>query len=605
MCGINGILSLNEISNKENRIKNMNSAISHRGPDASGMYLNGNIALGHQRLSIIDLDRRSNQPFKDPTNRYQLVYNGEVFNYLSLKKELNYNFLTTSDTEVVLMSIILKGLDWFLERANGFFAFAFYDNIKEELILCRDRFGIKPLYFYSDKENLVFSSEIKGILSSGLVEPEFNDKAIDEYLANRYVRSPFTFFKNIMSLNSSTYIKVSKRLSFKETKYWELPEFNTRKHFNEKLIIEECKNKIFKGLKDWFISDVSVGSYLSGGVDSSLTTALLSEANSQVNTYTIGFEENGFNEFKYAKQIAELYNTNHNEILLSKDEYYNNWENLIYFKDSPLGIPNEIPLAVMTKNLSRDIKVVISGEGADELFGGYGRIFRLGYDNRELSKQAFKNSFLEKYEYLPREIRDKYLKIKNYRDYFNNENHEIFFKSKSKEESIFRYFHTNHIQGLLQRVDMTSMHTGVEARPPFLNHELVEYAYKEVPLDLKIKWKNSKSIQAVAKKGLTADQYSEEYDTPKYILKKIAEKYLPNNILHRKKMGFPVPLNSWFPELKERAEDILSNTNWIDNKTLNALFQDLNQIDRSGHTLWMFMNIEIFYKKYFNKTYKY
>ena len=203
----------------------MNSAISHRGPDASGMYLNGKIALGHQRLSIIDLDRRSNQPFIDPTNRYQLVYNGEIFNYLSLKKELNYNFLTTSDTEVVLMSIIIKGLDWFLEKANGFFAFAFYDNIKEELILCRDRFGIKPLYLYSDKENLVFSSEIKGILSSGLVEPEFNDKAIDEYLANRYVRSPFTFFKNIMSLNSSTYIKFSKRLSFKET-VLEIARFN-------------------------------------------------------------------------------------------------------------------------------------------------------------------------------------------------------------------------------------------------------------------------------------------------------------------------------------------------------------------------------------------
>lgn len=613
MCGINGIASIREISNIVKRVEAMNLSIKHRGPDASNVYLiNKKTCFGHRRLSIIDLDQRSNQPMVSNSGDTIIIFNGEIFNYLELKIKLKdkYEFKTTSDTEVIIAGYEIFGIEWLLKNINGMFAIAIFDNKKNEIYLIRDRFGIKPLYFSIIKEALVFSSEIKGILNSGLVEASFNENAIDEYLGNRFVREPFTFFENIIQVDSASYIKIGANLQVVKECYYSLPALNFSSNFNEKDIISETKEKVNETINRWLIADVKVGAYLSGGVDSSLTTAILcgNRNKSQIDTYTIGFEEEGFNEFIFAREIAKKYNTNHREFLLSKSDYVDFWYELIEYKDAPLAVPNEIPLALMSSYLRKDITVVISGEGADELFGGYGRIYRTAFDfinHKDQINKSFYEYFINNYEYTSRDIRDNFLRQKDkpYRAFFDSKN-TLEFENHRNEENIFRFFHQNHIKGLLNRVDMTTMQTSVEARPPFLDHELIDFVYSSVPYDLKLKWNDELSKKNAALKF--ASEYSEVYDTPKYILKKISESYLPKNIIYRRKMGFPVPLTKWVPDLVPTAIDLLKNTTWLRSNVVNDLITEIKKSDsiRSGQLLWMFMNVEIFKNKYFSKKWK-
>ncbi|MEI6139838.1 MAG: asparagine synthase (glutamine-hydrolyzing) [Mariniphaga sp.] len=607
MCGINGIYSTTDIVNIDKRIKAMNDSISHRGPDAKGsIVLSNKVSLGHRRLSIIDLDERSNQPMFSIDKKYVIVFNGEILNFADIKSELvnEYTFKTKSDTEVILASYIIKGIDWFLKKANGMYAFALHNIETGELILARDRFGIKPLFYTIVNETLIFSSEIKGILNSGLVEVSFNFAAVDEYLGNRFVREPFTFFNNIFQVKSASYLLFSNKIESIEKTYWILPKLNFDESYDEISIINETEKQICEAVNRWLIADVKVGAYLSGGVDSSLMTALLTKyINKQIDTYTIGFLDKGFNEFEFAQVVAKRYFTNHREFILEPSNYFDELERLIGYKDAPLGVPNEVPLATMSTNLSNDITVVISGEGADELFGGYGRIFRSAFDFKNHNKNiknVFYYYFISLYEYVNRDTRDKYLKNEqNYRSYFDNELITDFILHKN-EENIFRFFHTYHIKGLLNRLDMTTMQTSVEARPPFLDYKLIEFVYQHVPYSLKLKWIHSDSESNA--EHLYSQEYSEKLDIPKYILKVISEKYLPKEIIYRKKMGFPVPLTTWFVNLENMAKNLLNNTDWLNENVVDELCAELKGSDRAGQMLWMFINIEIFKRKYFNKN---
>lgn len=607
MCGINGIFSNHKIDNLEARIQKMNQSLAHRGPNANKYSVIANkTALGHRRLSILDLDERSNQPMQLNGGKYILIFNGEIFNYQEIKKQLaaDYQFCTESDTEVLLAGIEFKGIDWIIKQANGMFALAAYNTETGETIIARDRLGIKPVFYTVVNETLVVSSEIKGILSSGLVEAVFNEDAIDDYLAYRYVRAPYTFFNDIYQVEPASYIHFDSQLKAEKQIYWQLPPLNFEQKYDADEIISRCDDEVQKAFKRWFIADVRVGAYLSGGVDSSLTTAILSKyANDKkVDTYTIGFGEQGFNEFPYAKAVAEQYHTNHKEILCEQQNYFAEWERLIDFKDAPLGVPNEIPLAQMSTILSKDITVVISGEGADELFGGYGRIFRSAFDFSNTStEQSFYQYFSNQYEYVSRAIRDKYLCSTTHtlRQHFDAQITADFDAHKN-EENIFRFFHSYHIQGLLQRVDMTTMQTSVEARPPFLDHELIEFVYTQIPYDLKLHWNSAEAMQKA--QNTTAKQYSEVLDCPKYVLKKVSEKYLPNDIIYRKKMGFPVPLTNWFPQLGDMAKDLLKDSCWLNVNELDNLISELKYNDRAGQLLWMFLNIQLFYNKYFKHS---
>ena len=603
MCGITGIYSKDNIPNIEERIQKMNFSIKHRGPDAGGNYIENNIGLGHRRLSIIDTREVSNQPMHSNSNIWHLVFNGEIYNFEEIKLQLNYNFNTNSDTEVIIAAVEEKGLDWFIKQANGMFAIALYNSETKELFLVRDRLGIKPLYFYNDGDNFIFSSEIKAILSSGLVDAKFNKEAVDEYLANRYIRAPYTFFKNIFQVNSGTYLSVSKDLSSIENKYWDIPDaFNASTEYNEEEILKGLDDELNKAIKYRLIADVPLGTYLSGGVDSSLITAITAlNKKEKVNTYTIGFEE--INEFEYSEVIAEKYKTEHHEILMKKEDYMSNWERLINFKDAPLGVPNEIPLAVMSSKLKEKITVVLSGEGADELMGGYGRIYRAPFDYvNEDTSESFYDYFISKYDYVPRSMRDQLISTpKSYRNEFDTEIKADFSKS-SNEESVFKFFHKYHVKGLLQRVDMTTMQTSVEARVPFLDHNLIEFSYRNIPYNLKLRWVNEEAKNKAS--SMNSNQYSEKLDTPKYLLRKLSYKYLPKGIVERKKIGFPVPLTEWFDNLESLAKEFLPNANWLKEGVVNDLIKKSKTESRAGQILWMFINIELFRKNYFNKDWR-
>ncbi len=386
------------------------------------------------------------------------------------------------------------------------------------------------------------------------------------------------------------------------------------------------------------ISDVPIGAFLSGGVDSSVITALMSKNSKEpIKTFTIGFEEKGFNEFEYADIVANKYNTEHREIILSGKNYIETMESLIEYKDAPLSVPNEVPLYLMSKELKKYITVVLSGEGADEIFGGYGRIFRSPYDYERIKnidnlgltdseKENFSKDFIKKYlqDSFNSEL-EHFMNIYQYTSFSDKKNllnesidldgieeklinKFMYYFDELKDESYYNKliytFEKIHIVGLLHRVDMTTMASSVEARVPFVDHRLVEFAFT-IPMKYKLKW-NTKEDQKNAKVQMS-DKISEVYDIPKYILKKSYEDILPNSILYRKKMGFPVPLNDWFGgHFNDYAKKILLSKEAKERKLYNIdniekwLNSDRLSTDHSfAMKIWMLINIELFMKRYF------
>lgn len=603
MCGINGFICKRKVHNAKMRINKMNEALVHRGPNAGGIAEICNGFLGHRRLSIIDISERSNQPMWSHDAEKVIVFNGEIYNYQALKKDISYTFATNSDTEVLLAGIAHNGIGW-IKETNGMFALAYYDG--KRLILARDRFGIKPLFYYYDDDTFVFSSEINGILNSGLVEVELNEAAIDEYLGNRYIREPYTFFKNIYQVPAGSYLILDDNYQINIERYWDLPqEFNMCSRYIEDAIYAKFKDELYEAIRRRMVADVPIGTYLSGGIDSSIISAVCAKLNyGKTNTYTIGFDE--LNEFEYARMVAEQYQTAHHELKVDIDNYFELMNELIQYKGAPLGVPNEVPLALMSKVLKKNITVVLSGEGADELLGGYGQIFRSAFDYKNVdvgSQKSFYDYFISKYEYVPRGLRDKYLLVPFEYRYEMDEKIRGEFSEKRNEENIFRFFHRYHVKGLLQRVDMTTMYASVEARVPFLDHQLVEFVYREVPYELKLKW-NSEHEMEKAKK-IHASEYSEIYDKPKYLLRRMGLEMLPDQVVTRRKMGFPVPLSNWFDELARMAQSILAESNWFDYSRIDKFFAECRNDKRSGQLIWMFVNLEIFRKSYFSKKWKY
>ena len=478
------------------------------------------------------------------------------------------------------------------------FAIAIFDSKANELILCRDRFGIKPLYFVKTGEDIIFSSEIKAILKSGLVEAKFNSGVIGEYLMYRHVLEPNTFFEGIHQVKSATIITFQADGEQVEELYWKLPNTISEAELSEKELLSELEEKLIETVEKWAVSDVPLGSFLSGGVDSSFVSAVLSRSRPEMKTFTIGFAEGGYNEFEHAKVVANHIGSDHFELHEDLESYQKHWDDLIAFKDAPLAVPNEVPLALMCRELKNHFTVVMSGEGADELFGGYGRIFQSPFDFEQSGQASFVEYFLERYRYVDESFVSKYFvsQEKN----VERSAFEILKSSSSNQDFVYRFFHLLHIKGLLARVDMTSMSASVEARPPFLDHELIEYVYGNIPNSMKVKWKAESSVSEAQRS--TADVYSEELDVPKFPLKKIAERYLPCGIVYRKKMGFPVPLDPWYDELERIALQELEGVECLQGIDVNEFLLELAQQKRPGQLLWMVLNLARFENKYFKKS---
>jgi asparagine synthase (glutamine-hydrolysing) len=639
MCGITGIINFNNRKYSEELLIKMTDTMIHRGPDGGGVYCENGIGLGHRRLSIIDLSEDGKQPFIQ--NELSITFNGEIYNYHEIKNKLgkSFSYKSKTDTEVILNSFRVNGINC-IKDFNGMFAFCLFDKANQKAYLVRDRMGIKPLYYTHINDEIIFGSEVKAILASNKIKSNFSNSAISNYLSFRYPVGTQSLFENIYQLEPAHYLEIDlTSKSIKKVQYWDVPIINKKEDKGEDYYINSIQETLSASVRYRMIADVDFGAYLSGGLDSSIVVSLMAKLHSRrIKTFTIGFKDKDYNEFKYSKMVADMYNTQHNTILLDPSKYFETSDMLIRYKDAPLSVPNEPALYLMSKALKEHFTVVLSGEGADELFGGYGRIFRSPYDferYRDINNHRIDNSvsrefnqaFEDKYGSFDPSITSHFLKLYKYISLDDKKRFmsSDFIKSTSFDKPLFEYFDQYfsksstlspseqymwifekiHIQGLLNRLDMTTMAASVEGRVPFVDHKLIELAFC-IPLKYKMKWKSES--HKLYSSHLTSEKISEVYDTPKYILKKAYEKQLPKEVVWRKKMGFPVPLHKWFGDsFHDYAKDVLldkqtQRRNLYNTNELERLLNDKSNFDKHsfGLKIWMLVNLELWMNKYFN-----
>jgi len=607
MCWITGFIS--NIENKEKILKSMTDKITHRWPNDEWFFIKNNIVLWHRRLSIIDLEWWHQPIIK---SWYTIVFNWEIYNYKEIREELEklwYSFETNSDTEV-LLTWYIEFKEKILEKLNWMFAFVIYSEKENNIFFVRDRLWIKPFYYFYNWNDFIFWSEIKTILEFPWIKKELNTWVLNSYFQYRYILWEETFFKWIKKLLPGNYWYFG--LNTKEIevkKYWDLKLEENKIDLWEEYYVENTEKLLKKSVKRRMIADVKVWAYLSWWLDSSLVSSMMQKVSSKpINTYTIWFKEDWFNEFEWSRLVAKNIWANHHEILLSWENYLETMDYLIEYKDAPLSVPNEVPLYLMSKELKKDITVVLSWEWADELFGWYGRIFKL-YIETLRNNSNFEENFIKRYNYVSDESLFKFLS-KNILEDIDKKSYtnKIFKEYLSKvenlkiEDKIPYIFEKLHLPWLLERVDVTTMATSVEARVPFVDHELVEFV-NSIPFKYKIKWKDWYDNEKAVNELLKAKDISEKLDTTKYILRKVSEKYLPKEIIERKKVWFPVPLDNWFKwNFQEYAKKILLDdltlSRWIFDKDYllsKKWTEELNWIN-----IWMMINLELFIRKYFD-----
>lgn len=562
MCGINGILNLNHQKVEEYQLVKMRDILEHRGPDDKGLYLQNNIGLGHRRLSIIDTSSAGHQPFISESGRYVIVFNGEIYNYQSFYPELKAKGMTLksgSDTEVLLCLFELYGMAM-LHRLNGMFAFAIWDNVAKQLFLCRDRMGVKPLYYSFQQNVLYFASEQKALFAAG-VTLGISENGMEEYIFNRFVAGENTLFQNVKKLLPGHYMVIDQNGQCNTERWWNLkhkiqnhnPIAHPKKWFEE---------TFFDSVKLRMVSDVPVGVLLSGGLDScSILSALYHQNFKNVETFNISFSEAEHNEYHLAKKITDEYHYVLNHTRLENDNLYENLIESSYYQDEPIMHLNEPHLLAIAKLAKPKVKVLLSGEGADELMGGYVRYKAL--KNPSLLKVIAQISKFETFTKRPRfDKLLRYSKISSNADLviFNGSNVypediNLFYGNRKKPVNEYRYFilkeaqelYPNDLQrqalyfdqhtylcSLLDRNDRCTMGTSIECREPFLDQRLVTGLGT-----LDNKW------MFTGKKG-------------KFILKTTMEDKLPKEIIDFRKIGLSAPWGSYllqFPKFNEELEN--------------------------------------------------
>jgi len=391
MCGILGVIG----NVDELRFKKALDLLAHRGPDNWGYRRIDSVHLGHRRLSIIDLREISKQPMTAGNGDIVGIFNGEIYNYRELRSDLEiagYRFRTSSDTEVLLNAYHFYGAAA-LSRFIGMFAFAVYDKRTKDLFIARDRLGVKPLYYTKTDKGFCFASEVKSILALDDRRREINLVSVSSYLSFRYPVQNESFFSGIDCLPPACFMRVDADGNYKITRYWSLADKLSEQSIDrgEEYYREQVKHLLQSAVRYRMISDVPVGAFLSGGVDSSaIVSEMAHMTDERVKTFTIGFDDPGSDERDFARLVADRYGTSHHEILIKASDYSETLSELIRYKDAPLGAPNEVPLYLMSRELKKYVTVVLSGEGADEIFGGYGRIFRSAddYEKRRMLGDA-------------------------------------------------------------------------------------------------------------------------------------------------------------------------------------------------------------------------
>ena len=542
MCGINGIITKEK--NKKELIKKMNDKIIHRGPNSEGTYIDDTLALGQRRLSIIDLSG-GDQPIYNEDKSILIVYNGEIYNFKELKNELkNHTFTTKTDTEVLVHGYEEWGTD-IVKKLRGMFAFCIYDKNKNELFIARDHFGIKPLYYYQTDEVFLFGSEIKSFLDIPGFKKELNKEMLGAYLTFSFTPGEKTFFKNVYKLAPGHYMKVNtKTKEIQIEKYFTLKFTSTQKKYEE--VVNDISKSMKESVKYHLISDVEVGSFLSSGIDSSYLVSLARPDK----TYTVGYENKKYSEINYAKDLTDRLGIKNISSKISKEEYKNAISDVFYHMDEPTTDACSIAVYFLSKLASEDVKVVLSGEGADEFFGGYN-----SYDDNPYTKLPLflrkiiasickilpKNKYTrylirrgksleESYVSINRNFYDDELKdILKFNNYLKNKDilKDTYLEYKNENELNkklaidIRYWLTDNI---LLIVDKMTMAFSIESRVPFTDIEIFKLA-STLPKEYKVRNKTTKAA-----------------------LRDAAKRDIPNESYKKKKLGFPVPIREWIKE---------------------------------------------------------
>ena len=564
MCGITGIFNIDGAPVSISLLRKMTDKIAHRGPDGEGFYTDSFIGFGHRRLSIIDLSPLGHQPMQSEDGNYIITYNGEVYNFQNIRMELEakgHSFRSKTDSEVILKSYIEWGKEC-VHKFNGMFAFAVWDKLKHELFIARDRYGIKPLYYFFNGTNFIFGSEIKSILANPVYKRGVCIEALNEYFSFQNILTDRTLFKDIKLLPAASTIslRLSASHSFRIEKYWDY-NFVEEHVRDEREHLEEVTRLFEQAVNRQLISDVEVGSYLSGGMDSGAVTCVAASQFKNLKTFTCGFDlssasglELGFDERSKAEFLSNVYKTEHYEVVLKAGDMERVMKELIYHLEDP-RVGQSYPNYYVARLASKFVKVVLSGAGGDELFAGYPwRYYKaaMSEDSNEyidhyysywqrLIPDSKKSAFYQPNIYpgiLAHPTKDVFKGVLNGKsekslspvDYINN---SLYFEIKT------------FLHGLLVVEDKLSMAHSLESRVPFLDNDLVDYAMK---IPVKYKLKNISELVRLNENepGPKENKYYEQTSDGKLILRKALAKYVPDNYSQGKKQGFSAPDASWF-----------------------------------------------------------
>ena len=618
MCGIVGIVNFDPYRPVDERhLRRMRDALYHRGPDGHGLWIDGQVGFGHRRLSIVDI-AGGHQPMANEDDTIWITYNGEIYNHPSLRSRLEargHRYRTRSDTETIL-HLYEEEEERCVEKLQGMFAFALWDKTRRRLLLARDRLGIKPLYYAVTKEEIIFASEIKAILVGGFIRLSFNKAILPEFLANRFISGQETFFKGIRKLLPGRVLIWSPEEGFRESRYWQPPVAADGSQMDFRKCASEVRGRLRQTVRSHLMSDVPLGLFLSGGIDSSaLATLMAPMLKEPIRTFSVGFDEPEANELAYARLAARAVKADHHEVLVSPSEFFAALPGLIWHEDEPIAFPSSIPLYFVSRLAQEHVKVVLTGEGADELFLGYNRYRvtawneRLGRAYYALVPSLLRGKVSQLVQELPRSARryversflalepgPRGLFYENFASFPYKLQQSLLADSgllvardpyavglqwyeEAPGGTLGRMSHADlqtYLVELLMKQDQMSMAASIESRVPYLDHEFVEYVAM-LPDHFKLRGFQTKAVLREALKDL-----------------------VPREILTRRKMGFPVPVGRWFRgQFWPLVEQFVLSPRALDRGLFNpATVRRLAGEHRAGvaehgDRLWLLVNLEI------------
>ena len=622
MCGINGIAFSSKSNRRPDRraLEAMRDVQFHRGPDDGGIFTDERVGLGHRRLSIVDVSHGA-QPMFNEDDSLAIVYNGEIYNHADYRAELEskgHVYRTHCDTETILHLYEEYGTEC-LEKLRGMFAFAIYDRRAKSLFIARDRLGVKPLYYVHDAEgNLFFGSEIKTLLDAGAGRAELNYNALPDQLANHGTSRDETLFKNVKRLLPGHFL-LWQDGKLKIEEFWDVrfePKHEARRDAD---YIEEWREMFEHSVRLRLMADVPLGMFLSGGIDSSAIAAVMSGmVDAPVKTFSVGFKEREANEFEYARIVARRYKTEHHEITITPEQFFAELPNLVWHEDEPLGFIASVPLYFVSRLAQKHVKVVLTGEGSDEILAGYGRyakavqLLEYGEKYESLTPRFVRgivksgatllggkldrtfltrgsdieNLFFDNFGVFPRAMQEKLFtnetksRIAEHNPYFNQ--NRWLEKTDAREvlDKLLYVDTKTYLHELLMKQDQMSMAASIESRVPFLDHKLVELTAK-MPVGMKLRGRETKFLLREAMKGI-----------------------LPDEILTRPKMGFPVPVGNWFRRefrhivgeyvLSERS----SGRGIFNMDFVREIVNRHNAGENHDERLWFLVNFEIWQRRF-------